>query len=101
MTPVSLNKNKKYHESVGRRKRATARVRLTPAAKMTYLINGRGLEDYFKTAEARKTVTDVFRIAGTKNNFEISVKLQGGGIMAQAEAVRHGLSRVLIDYDAN
>jgi small subunit ribosomal protein S9 len=89
----------KYFEAVGRRKTATARVRLTPGSKMSYVINDKALADYFKTNELQKTLTDVFTKGKIDDKFEVSVKVYGSGISAQAEAVRHGISRALVKID--
>lgn len=90
----------KYIEAVGRRKTSVARVRITEAAKTSYLINERELPAYFPTAELQRIVTDPFmgptKVAG---KFKITVMLKGGGMNSQAEALRHGLSRALIDWD--
>ncbi|MFH0804429.1 MAG: 30S ribosomal protein S9 [Candidatus Zambryskibacteria bacterium] len=88
----------RYTEAVGRRKTASARVRITPAPKNTFKINDRDLASYFPTEELRKIVEE----ATTKmkvGNFDISVHLRGGGVHSQAEAVRHGISRALVKHD--
>ncbi len=92
--------NQYYYEDVGRRKTAVARVRLYPAQDQTYRINERELEDYFPTAELRTRVTEPFTSAGITQQFAVSVLLHGGGIHSQAEALRHGIARALIKYDA-
>lgn len=87
---------KKYIETIGRRKTSTARVRLTPAAKASYVINEKELAVYFPTEELQKVVTDPFTILEGKNLYAVSVKVVGGGIHSQAEAVRHGIARALV-----
>jgi len=89
----------KYFEAVGRRKTATARVRITPATKTSYLVNDKALADYFKTIELQKTLTDVFTKGKVEEKFEISAKVYGSGISAQSEAVRHGIARALVKFD--
>ncbi len=92
-----LNKDK-YIEAVGRRKTSVARVRITPASKTVFKINEKELDVYFQTAELRKVIEEP--ISKTKiGDFTISVRLRGGGIHSQAEALRHGLSRALVTYD--
>ena len=91
----------KYFEGVGRRKTASARVRITPATKASFLINEKTLEDYFQTDERQMIVKDAQKNAGIEQKFMISVHVEGGGIHAQAEAVRHGISRCLVIYDEN
>ena len=76
---------------------ATARVRITPAAKPSYTINERPLEAYFPTAELQKTVTDALTTSGVP--FAVSAKVSGGGVPAQAEAIRLGIARALVEDD--
>jgi small subunit ribosomal protein S9 len=89
----------RYIETVGRRKTAIARVRITTDPKQSYTINDRNLENYFPTTELRRIVTEAMESAKTADKFKITVKLKGGGIHSQAEALRHGISRALIKYD--
>lgn len=91
--------SEKYIEAVGRRKTATARVRLTPAQKTTYAINERKVDEYFPTEQLQKVIKDAMSaIEGA--SFKISAKVQGGGVPAQAEAIRHGIARALVKDDA-
>jgi small subunit ribosomal protein S9 len=85
---------KKYVEAIGRRKTATARVRLTAATKESYVINDKDLATYFVTEELQKIVTDPFKTVGTV--YSVSVHVKGSGIHSQAEAVRHGIARALV-----
>ncbi len=95
-----MEKTKKtYIESIGRRKTATARVRMTPAAKQSFEINDKDLETYFPTLELQKIITDAFNITEGKVTYTITVHVTGGGIHGQAEAVRHGISRTLVKED--
>lgn len=88
---------KKYIETIGRRKTSSARVRITPASKASYTINDKELAVYFPTAELQKIVTDPIAINGT--HYVVTVKVVGGGIHSQAEAVRHGIARGLVKND--
>lgn len=97
---TTKEKTEKYIETVGRRKTAVARVRLTPATKNSFKINERDLDSYFQTEEMRKIVTEAIEKAKT-GHFHISVKVKSGGSHSQAEAVRHGIARALVKYDAN
>ena len=83
----------KYIETVGRRKTATARVRLTAAAKQAVVVNGKSLGEYFKTKELQETVLDA--LSKGKEIFSVAAQVTGGGITGQAEAVRHGIARAL------
>lgn len=87
----------RYTEAVGRRKTSVARVRLTPAAKLSFEINDKEFEVYFPTAELRKTVKSVFD--DLEDKYKITAKMNGGGISGQAEALRLGIARALIDID--
>lgn len=92
-------KKERYIETVGRRKTSIARVRLTPASKTAILVNERPFEKYFPTQTLRHTILSVFE--HTPEKFSITSKLKGGGISSQAEALRHGISRALVDLDPN
>jgi len=96
-----VTKNETYIESVGRRKCATARVRLTPATKMAFSINERTLETYFPTVQLQKTVQEAFNGIEDTTTYSVSVKVMGGGIPAQAEAIRLGVARALVKDDIN
>jgi small subunit ribosomal protein S9 len=89
-----------YVEGVGRRKTAIARVRATPGAKNSYTVNDLPMEEYFKTAELRAIVNAPLTREGFPGKYTITAKVNGGGTHAQAEAIRHGLSRVLVKEDA-
>ncbi len=86
-----------YIEAVGRRKTAIARVRLTPAAKVSVVANEKEFETYFPTQELRRTILSAF--VDIPETFAVSAKLVGGGVSAQAEALRHGIARALIKHD--
>ena len=98
-TIEKTEKNKeRYIEAVGRRKRAIARGRVTPASKNTFKINDRDLASYFPTEELRKIVEEAMNKVKV-GSFDVSAHIKGGGIHSQAEAMRHGISRVLVKYD--
>ena len=99
--PTTKKNENKYIEAVGRRKTSTARVRITPQAKLSISINNRDLEDYFATVELRQIVKSAFNLANLDQKFDVSAKVVGGGVSSQAEAVRHGISRALVKYDEN
>lgn len=89
----------KYIETVGRRKTSVARVRITPASKTSYLINGRDLESYFPTSELKIMATEALDKAKITEKFKITAVIKGGGISSQADAMRLGIGRALIEYD--
>lgn len=90
---------KGYIESIGRRKTATARVRITPSTKQSYEINGKDLATYFVTPELQKIITDAFSFGEGKEHYTVTIKVSGSGIHSQAEAVRHGIARSLVKVD--
>ena len=88
--------SKKYYESLGRRKTAVARVRFWLSdSKQEIIINNKNYSDYFPGKEMRGAVLEPIVKSGIKN-YKISVKIFGGGVRAQAYALRHGLARALI-----
>jgi len=96
---VTKTTTKKYIETVGRRKTATARVRLTEAGKTSYVINDLKLSEYFSTEVLQSIIKDAFAVTKFKDKYTISALVRGGGINAQAEAIRHGISRALLKID--
>ncbi len=89
----------KYFEAVGRRKTAIARVRLFPAAKAGYEVNGKSLEEYFPVKEMQLIAVEAITNGKAAEKFHITTKLVGGGVSAQAGAMRHGIARALLVYD--
>jgi small subunit ribosomal protein S9 len=90
---------KAYVEAVGRRKTSIARVRVSPATKASFTVNGKNVEDYFKSKEGNRVATEAFSKAKVEDKFKVEVMVQGGGFSSQAEAIRHGLARVLVEKD--
>ena len=88
-----MSDKKQYVEKIGRRKTSTCRVRITPATKNSFVVNGKDVKEYFKTATLMKVVNDAAVLIKPDAKYEISVMVSGGGIHSQAEAVRHGISR--------
>ena len=91
---------KDYIRSVGRRKTSTAMVKLIASTKSSYTVNGKDYKEYFPTDALQKLVTDPFVTSLIKQKFEVTITTRGGGIHSQAEAVRHGIARSLVKYDA-
>lgn len=93
----------KYIEAVGRRKTSTARVRITPASKASFTVNGVDAKEYFKTEDQRRLILDPMVKMATEGKpvlkWNIEAKVVGGGTHGQAEAIRHGLSRALVESD--
>ena len=84
-----------YIEAIGRRKTSVARVRYFAKSEGGVIINGKKLNEYFPTDELRAIVESPMKKAKIEK-YEITVRLSGGGIHSQAEALRHGISRALI-----
>lgn len=86
------------HAATGRRKTAVAHARLTEGTgKIT--INGRGFEDYLPTLPLQATVLGPFQTANLLNRFDVDVQVKGGGLNAQADAIRHAVSRALTVFE--
>ena len=84
----------------GRRKTAVARVRLaTGSGKIT--VNGRAFENYFPLETQRSTVSQPLIVTATADKLDVRVNVTGGGPNGQAGATRHGISRALLQFDAN
>lgn len=89
----------RYIETIGRRKTATARVRISKVkGKNEIVVNEKELEEHFKTRELQATANDALRHSPPSDNFKVTAKIKGGGISAQAEALRHGIARALVEY---
>ncbi len=84
--------------STGRRKSSSARVYLTPGSG-NILVNHRPLDQYFGRETARMIVRQPLQVADAENKFDIDVFVRGGGGSGQAGAIRHGISRALIQHD--
>lgn len=92
-------KDGEYIEAVGRRKTAIARVRITPGTKNIFTVNDKTLSAYFPTKALQSVVKSPLADSETDTKFHVSVVVKGGGIQSQAEAVRHGIARTLVDFD--
>jgi small subunit ribosomal protein S9 len=93
---MSATKEKAYIETVGRRKTSIARVRLGEASKTSYEVNEKDLATYFPTAEMQHVVESALKEAKDATKYKITIRVKGGGIHSQAEAVRHGIARALV-----
>jgi small subunit ribosomal protein S9 len=88
----------KYIKAIGRRKTASAQVRVYLSGKGEIVVNGRPVEKYFDEDRAAICVQPL-KLTGVGKDVDISVLCKGGGVNSQAEAMRHGLARVLILLD--
>ena len=89
---------KTHIQTVGRRKRAVARVTLKPG-KGEWWINSRSLEDYFPRPTHQQRIGEPLKAAEMDGQFDIRVRVRGGGQTGQADAVRMGLARALVVHD--
>ena len=90
-----------YTEGIGRRKTATARVRLSKAKETSIVVNDKQFEDYFGNDAHKKDVLSVLKAedAGIED-YAITAKVSGGGLSSQAEAIRLGIARALVKEKA-
>ena len=94
-------KSDRYYEATGKRKTAIARVRLSTEGEKTIVVNGKPFEKYFSTKEMQDIAFSPLEKMKAAGHFRVTVVACGGGIHAQAEAVRHGISRTLVKYNAD
>lgn len=94
---VSL-KPERYYEAVGRRKTATARIRLYTKGQ-GIVVNGKDYTEYFSTDLLQKLAESSLKKMKSLDRFKVIAKVMGGGLKSQAEAIRHGTARVLITFN--
>ena len=91
---------KPYLYGTGRRKSSVARVRLFQNGTGAITINGRDIDDYFGLETLKLIVRQPLVTTGTVGKVDIEATVAGGGVSGQAGAIRHGITRALVDYDA-
>jgi small subunit ribosomal protein S9 len=84
------------YRGTGKRKTSVARVILKPGDGSTW-VNGRTLEDYFPRGVWQKIAVSPFAVAGVEGQYDLRVRVHGGGLTGQAGAVRHGIARALVE----
>ena len=89
-----------YFYGTGRRKKSVARVRVYPGTGKI-VINDREIDDYFGLETLKLLVRQPLALTGTSEKFDVICRVTGGGVTGQAGAIRHGLSRALLQYDEN
>lgn len=87
-------------QSVGRRKRSVARVLLRPG-RGEWSVNGRSLNDYFPRSTHRIRIEEPLKVAGLEGSFDVKIRVRGGGLTGQSDAVRLGIARALVEHDAD
>ncbi|MDH3307106.1 MAG: 30S ribosomal protein S9 [Acidimicrobiia bacterium] len=85
-------------QATGRRKESTARVRLYPGTG-SVVLNGRPIDEYFSTMAQRMRVIEPIRVADAEGRYDINATVHGGGTTGQADAIRLGIARALIELD--
>jgi len=96
-----MYKSKKpYHYGTGRRKSSVARVHLFPNGTGSVTINGREMDDYFGLETLKLIVRQPLETTGLVGKVDIVATVSGGGVTGQAGAMRHGISRALLEMDA-
>jgi small subunit ribosomal protein S9 len=96
-TPLELAADARYN-ATGKRKSAIARVILKPG-EGTYTINGRHLDEYFPRIRLQRMATQPLEAAGYHTRMDVVARIHGGGVSAQANALRHGIARALVEAD--
>ena len=93
-----MTETKDIYWGTGRRKTAVARVRLMPGTGQITL-NGRSANEYFGSLVLETISREPLKLTGTEDRFDVLARLNGGGMSGQAGALRHGISRALLNYD--
>jgi small subunit ribosomal protein S9 len=88
-----------YYEGLGRRKVATARVRLYTEGEGSFVLNDKPIEEYFSRAVDQVNIKQPFQVTDTEGRFDVTIKVMGGGVSGQAGAVRLGIARALLKAD--
>lgn len=93
--------SKTFITAVGRRKTAIASVRMVKAPKSSLMVNGKTPKDYFKTDLRALIAIEALAKAESTENYEVHAHVEGGGIAAQADAIRHAISRAITKAEPN
>lgn len=91
----------RYFEAIGRRKTAVARIRLFTKGDKEFIVNDKPYQQYFKTVEDQESAVSSMKKMKCLDKFRVTIVVKGGGHRAQAEAIRHGTARVLVDFNNN
>ena len=96
---MAETKTKKYYQGVGRRKRSIASVRIFPGGKGEVIVNDKKFDEAIPEKSRQEVILSPIVKAGL--TLDVSVKVLGGGKTGQAEAIRHGIARAIVDMDAD
>ena len=88
-----------YYYGTGKRKTAIAKVRLYLDDGGPIIVNGKTMEEFFNWNPWQLEILEPFRATDTVNRFRVNARVLGGGVHAQAQAIRHGIARALVVYD--
>jgi len=97
----NIGKADRYFEAIGRRKTAVARIRLYTKGDKEFLVNNASYQKYFVMPEDQENAIASMKKMKCLDKFRVTVVVRGGGHSAQAEAIRHGTARVLVDFNNN
>ncbi|MDD4351896.1 MAG: 30S ribosomal protein S9 [Candidatus Gracilibacteria bacterium] len=89
----------KYYYGTGKRKTAIAKVRLYEKGKGEITVNDKTVKEYFDTQSEFTAIAAPLKLTGNEKTFDISIKVRGSGKEAQADAICHGISRALLEFD--
>ena len=96
---VQAESQQEYYYGTGKRKTAIAKVRLYLDDGGPIIVNGKTMEEFFNWNPWQLEITEPFRATDTVNRFRVVARVLGGGVHAQAQAIRHGIARALVVYD--
>ena len=96
---VQAPAQQEYYYGTGKRKTSIAKVRLYLDDGGLVLVNGKPMGEYFNWKPWQGIINEAFQISETTNRFRVVVRVQGGGVHSQAEAIRHGIVRALLAFD--
>jgi small subunit ribosomal protein S9 len=99
LTLIQAETQQQYYYGTGKRKSAIAKVRLYPVESGPILVNGKPMEEYFNWDPWQVTINEPFQVTNTLRRFRVVVRVLGGGVHSQAEAIRHGIARALVAHD--
>lgn len=92
-------RDKVFYYGTGRRKTAVARVRLYPSDNGEIIVNEKPYSEYFPILRLQEEILSPFKATGFTGKFRVVADVRGGGVSAQAQAVRHGIARALVEFD--
>ncbi len=98
---VQAPAQQEYFYGTGKRKTSIAKVRLYLDDNGPILVNGKPMYEYFNWLPWQGIINEAFQVSNTVNRFRVVVRVLGGGVNSQAEAIRHGIARALVVYDEN